>query len=534
MTIDKMTQAEIDEQLTPAAQTNASGNFLSINAGKAPTPRTPLFKDVPEDKVLAEWYKVLDRYESMDVYKPLVEYDKSRRSKVGPQGGLRPLSDRMDDLMAYWNLQPSRDETEHILSNVDDTIIQELTDELFGGIKDWRPLTPQTVIERDLSDGKLITNSGTPDYAKRNKPDVISNAISAVLDGSWKDFYMISGSRSQRGKERFIFIAPFALNIVEKMYLYPLMDMIRSRDIPFFSAWEGFEAVEQGFKRQNFFSEGNYYVQQDYTAMDKHFNEACAKLVAAVISPVFQNSYSEDIEYLFVEHLLNIPVMINLDKVVRGQHGMPSGSGLTNFSETIISMYICKKLERDYDLQVSACQGLGDDLAISILTDNDPEDIKRILEENSASLGLVVEPDKQGISKDTIVYLQRFFDKRIPNQGTVMGMYPSILALNTAMNPERYHPPAKWGAQMETLRWLMILENCKNLPYFTDLVDFFIKGDKLKLGLADPDFFVKLPSTYEESKTIAGFVPSYNQESLDRGINNFDVVKYVLSKRSSV
>uniref|UniRef100_A0A2V0RAJ9 RdRp n=1 Tax=viral metagenome TaxID=1070528 RepID=A0A2V0RAJ9_9ZZZZ len=534
MTIDKITQAEIDSQLTPAAQSNASGNFLSINAGKAPTPRTPLFKDLSEDQVLAEWYKVLDRYESMDVYTPLVEYDKSRRSKVGPQGGLRPLEERMDDLMAYWNLQPSREVTDNYLSDLDEDIIKEMRDELFGVISDRRPLTPQTVIERDLRDGKLITNSGTPDYGKRNDPEIIANAISAVQDGSWKDYYMILGSRSQRGKERFIFIAPFALNIVEKMYLYPLMDIIRSRNIPFFSAWEGFAEVERGFATQNFFTEGNYYVQQDYTAMDKYFNEACAELVAAIISPVFQKSYEDDLSYLFIQHLLNIPVMINLDKIISGQHGMPSGSGLTNFSETIVSMYICKKLERDYDLQVSACQGLGDDLAISISTDLDPEDIKRILESNSADLGLIVEPEKQGISQDTIVYLQRFFDKRIPNQGAVLGMYPSILALNTAMNPERYHSPAKWGAKMETLRWLMILENCKNLPYFTDLVDFFIKGDKLKLGLVEPDFFVTLPSTYEESKAIAGFVPSYNQESLERGIQDFEVVKYLLSKRSSV
>ena len=96
----------------------------------------------------------------------------------------------------------------------------------------------------------------------------------------------------------------------------------------------------------------------------------------------------------------------------------------------------------------------------------------------------------------------------------VLGMYPSILAINTAMNPERFHDARKWSGEMEILRWIMILENCKNLPYFKELVIFFIEGDKYKLGIDIPGFFDALPSLYEKSGQIKGFLPTYNQESL--------------------
>lgn len=85
---------------------------------------------------------------------------------------------------------------------------------------------------------------------------------------------MILGSRSQRQKERFIFIPPFAMNIQEKRFLYPIQDLIRSREIPFFAAYEGFQNVELALSETDFFKQrGALLVQMDYTAMDKHVNK---------------------------------------------------------------------------------------------------------------------------------------------------------------------------------------------------------------------------------------------------------------------
>lgn len=522
MEIVKLSQEAIDQQLTNQGQANSSGAFEILRSGKSSTPRSPLYRDVPEDVVITDWIStVLDRYDQDSKLSELIKYDKSRVVKVGPQGGYPPLEARMDTLMKYWTTPEDVNR-----ESLDTDLCHEIYMELFGTACNKRPMSCERIIQQDRYDDKLITNSGCPDFGKRNDPAIISKAIADACSGKWKDYNMILGSRSQRGKERFIFMAPFSLNLVEKQYLYPLMECIRSTANPFFSAWEGFDEVELGLDRQNFFRDNSTYVQQDYTAMDQHINSFCMDIVYEVCSPVFQQRERDSFREL-LDHILNIGVMIQLDKVITGSHGMPSGSGFTNFAESIVSYYVSKSYLKS-GLSLQASQGLGDDLVLSFSDVNTNEQIANVMDTNSRAVGLVVEPDKQRIDNQTTIYLQRFFDVEIPNDGIVLGMYPSILALNTAMNPERFHDPRKWSSEMEILRWIMILENCKNLPYFHDLIDYFIKGDKFKLGLTDPEFFVKLPSTYEDSKAIKGFIPSYNQEGLTRGINSFETVKYLM------
>jgi hypothetical protein len=243
----KLTQESIDNQLTVEAQNTISGYFETIRSGKASTPRTPLFKNEPEDIVIANWLDILDRYALDKKLKPLVDYDKSRLSKVGPQGSYPPLEQRMENLLNYWKL-PSTDE-----HAIDDELCQRLSEEIFGSHRDKRPLSLENVITRDKYDDKLITNSGAPDWSKKNDPAVISKAIKDAKSEKCFSYYYIIGSRSQRGKDRFIFVPPFSLTILEKSYVYPLMEIIRAGNNPYFSAWEGFDEVELGFSRQNFF-----------------------------------------------------------------------------------------------------------------------------------------------------------------------------------------------------------------------------------------------------------------------------------------
>ena len=523
------TQDELDAQLTPDAQDRASAAFLQLREGKNPTPRTPFHKDMPQEEVFGKWTDLLARLSERDtVLEPLISYDLTRMSKVGPQGGYPPFSERFEDFKEYYTMPIQKG------MYIDYDICREIYLEVFGGAKDKRPMSAENVVNRDQYDDKLLTNSGCPDYGTRKEPSILAKALADVESGKWKDYVMLLGSRSQRGKSRFIFMAPFSLNIVEKMYLYPLMEIIRAQNNPFFSAWEGFSEVELGFERQNFF-EGDIFIQQDYTSMDKSLNDTCTQIFLAIVCPVFQKQHQKSFSSL-VQHIFDIPVMYALGKISVGRHGMPSGSGLTNFYESIVSYYVWK-LNVKQGLPIIEAQGLGDDLAFSVQNESSlsDEDIRQSIASVSASIGLTVQPEKQLVDRYTTIYLQRFFDIRIPSpkQGLVLGMYPSILAINTAMNPERFHDPRKWSNKMEILRWIMILENCKNLPYFRELVNFFIEGDKFKLGIVIPDFFDTLPSLYEESGQIKGFLPTYNQEGIDRGINDFETVK-LLKKIASL
>uniref|UniRef100_A0A2V0RC49 RdRp n=1 Tax=viral metagenome TaxID=1070528 RepID=A0A2V0RC49_9ZZZZ len=508
-----LTQAQIDKLLNKMGQSNASGLFERLRLGQPPTPRTPLYKDLSEDEIFDKWTGMLaDFVDRNPICARLAEYDISRMSKVGPQGGLQPFSKRENDFFDYYKL-PKNENFE-----IDLIIIEEMKVIMFGDLKDRRPIALETVVEQDRKDGKLITSSGAPSCGRRSDPAIIEEALNIAKSEKVWLLAMILGSRSQRGKERFIFIAPFALNILEKSFLYPLMDAIRSRNINFFSAWEGIDRVSTGFMDQNFFETNTILCQQDYTSMDKYINKTCIDIVYLSTKEFFQKKYHTEYRKL-LDHLLTIGVMINVDKLVTGVHGMPSGSGFTNFVESVVSLYVSLQYPE------TESQGLGDDLALSFPVGIDHEDIKKLITSASNSVGLIVNPDKQRIDDDTIVFLQRFYDKELITDGIVEGNYPSILALNTAINPERYHDPRKWSGKMEILRWIMILENCKNLPYFEELVQFFINGDKFKLGISLPDFFVMLPKLYDESKLIKGFTPTYNQENANRGINDFATVK---------
>lgn len=148
-----------------------------------------------------------------------------------------------------------------------------------------------------------------------------------------------------------------------------------------------------------------------------------------------------------------------------------------------------------------------------------------------SSFGFEANAEKQEVNQLTFHYLQRYFNETILNEhGYIAGSYPTVLALNAGMYPERFHDPSKWSADMETLRWIMILENCEEHPLFHEIIEFFIKGDKYGLGTRDHAFFNRLPYLYEDAKMINDFVPTYNKTYEKRGILDFKTVKYLLSK----
>lgn len=537
MEIIKLTQAMLSNILTDDAQSSASGSFESLANGKPPQKRTPFYKDLSEDAVLSLWNVILDKWAQLPEYVPLIEYDKSRTAKVGPQGGFTPFDERKSIFEEYYTLP---DQTEF---EIDYELCADITSEVFGSFAhDKRPVSYENVISRDIREDKLDTNSGCPDFGKKSNPVYQKKALADAKSGKWKEYPAIVFGRSQRGKQRDVLGMPFSAVLVEKSFMYPLLDIVRARRLPFFSAWEGFNQVELGFKLQNFFELSDLLVQQDYTSMDKTINITHQLIFYTIVSPVFQPKYREQL-WDILEHMFNVPFLISLDKMYTGRHGMPSGSAFTNFFESILSYYVWRLNEKNSEIaRFREAQGLGDDLVFSLLledkgfTADERSSIKvavqNDLSSTSASIGLIVKPEKSGVEVYTTIYLQRFFDYRLANdKDLVLGNYPSILAINTAMNPERMHDPRKWSGDMEILRWIMILENCKNLPYFEDLIQFFIKGDKFKLGLIIPEFFRKLPTHYEDSKAIKGFVPTYNQESMDRGIMDFETVKYLLKQK---
>jgi len=526
MEIEKLSQRYIESILEKEKIENVSAGLRIIRDGKTPEQRSPLFKGTREIDVIDGYFEVLSR--TKGITRDLYDYEESRRSKVGPQGGYPPFDERKSEFEDYYKLPGKIQYDDEALTNLSERVRTFL----FGNQKDLRPWSYSRVIRKGQLKGSLDTNSGCPDYGKRSDSIIQANAIRDVQNGRWKTLPAILGSRGQRGSTRFIFMFPFSTNLVEQSYVNCILDRIRERKIPSFSAWEGFDSVSIAITEEGVLNTKTK-CSTDYAKMDKHFGTDHFEFVYQVLAPLFQSNERELLRASLL-HCTEIPVLVGIDKLYTGIHGMPSGSGWTNLAESIVSLAIMFTVEDHYG-EVAVKQVLGDDGVM--LWPTTKSDFPEVFSELSSKFGLASSPDKQRVDEKTFTYLQRFFDVRIRTQlngrDVVAGSYPGILALNSAMNPERFHDPVKWSSSMESLRWIMILENVNQSPVFHNLIDYFIKGDKFKLGLLIPGFLKRgISQSYQTAKTLRGFVPTYTKSSSERGIADFDVVKYLKTKSS--
>jgi hypothetical protein len=237
-------------------------------------------------------------------------------------------------------------------------------------------------------------------------------------------------------------------------------------------------------------------------------------------------------------------VMVSMDEYIHEEtHGLFSGTEWTNPAESILAQGIHLRIAgilESTGADIFVDQLLGDDGAISFNgSDLEDSEIAQVINVVSKEFGLIANPDKQRIDVNTLTYLQRFFDKDITvKRGDalyVAGSYPCVLALNTAMNPERFHDSEKWSKEMEILRGIMILENCNGSPYFHEMIKLLVSGCKYGLGTLIPGYFKRqIAHDYEMAKSMTGFVPSYTEAHTNRGIYDFDVVKFLMSQEGGV
>jgi len=372
--------------------------------------------------------------------------------------------------------------------------------------KGLRRLEPRTVLHRDINEDKVNTNSGAPDFSRRSRPEVQAKAVNDAISGKWREYPYVIGERTARhGKTRFIFMSPMSANLAEKGYLLPLMDRLRQGKHPELLAWEGFDAVE------TYLPDGSEeeIVSSDFTGMDQTVGPMQLELLFRLFDGVFQNT-KEMREVL--TYCITAKVQIEYLKAwCPNIHGLPSGAGGTNFYETCLAV-IMHCLAMILQGATHKFQVLGDDgIAWG------KKGLREALVAAATMMGFEMNPEKQRTSDHDWVYLQRYGNTR--ELGNVMA-YPSVLALNACVFPERFHDPEKWGARMESLRWIMILENAKHHPAFKDLVQYVREGDKFKLNLGP-----NAEQLYAEAKSIPGFVPSYNQASITRSLADFEVMK---------
>jgi hypothetical protein len=355
----------------------------------------------------------------------------------------------------------------------------------------------------------LSTNSGFPNFIRRSL--VKDKEIQYAKTGEAFDFPAIILFRQYNGKLRPVWMYPMSMNLIELRYEQPLKKAIRTSPTEwvreYVSPWAGYNDVKLTLTKQ--WPHAAPIVGGDTTKMDAHMRKAQMRLFYEIIKWYFQKSYWEEL-YRAVMRTNEIPLLIGRITTIIGDHGLASGAGFTQTSETVLTLFMAW-------LRQCTGQGIGDDFTWNI--DMTAQEVVDYL----ASFGLPANEDKQDIGTESISFLQRlnrqgFFSREDPT--CLGGYYPTIRALNSSLNPEKFHKPKDWNSDMFCIRQYMILENCVDDPCFVEFLKFVVNGQKDLIPFAKKSA-KELRRIQRKARLIPGLYPSYNQEKRDKPLDSF-------------
>lgn len=507
----------------------------SLPRNKAYTDRSWLYDGhnggikMSPDQILEKWCAILDaKLKDGDPSSRMVwEFDTSQKQKWGPQGGHEPIADLMNDIVLP-SFQMGASATEPPAFNDPDwaraiqLVVKAYKQRRVHGLL---PRSFENVVDYLRVDGKLETNSGWPDFTRRQIPAVRAAAIRAARDGSWKTYPAIALFRRYNGKTRLVWMYPMATNIVEASFVQPLMDAISRTDLVeyFFSPWKGFGQVRK--RITEVYNSGRFVAASDFTSTDAHFQKQASAQVLKVLTELFHPSCRAELEES-VMHMHTIPLVIGLDKMLVGDHGVSSGSNWTNLIETIfdniLGYFVMLKQQR-----VQGLYGIGDDMAWVTSSKEVLAQLPQILELAGKSVGQVIKSEKTTADENKVKSLQRLFIRgyRRPD-GLLRGVYSTIRALKSSVYPEREH--WDWTESDFCVRQFQILENCVDHPLFEEFVAFVVAGSEHLRP------FAKQPAEYlraaqRKAGRIPGLNPTYNQEKKESSLEQFESIRIAKS-----
>lgn len=319
---------------------------------------------------------------------------------------------------------------------------------------------------------------------------------------------------------------PFAVSIAELQCYQPLIEQMQYHGLV--APWISSEAVDANITRM--FDSKNpkdLVICTDFSKFDQHFNQDMANGASYIISKLLaSNSFTREWLSEVFPIKYHIPLLLDANQLMVGLHGMASGSGGTNFDETMAHRALQYEAAQSANSKLninSMC--LGDD---GVLT-YPGIDVEHVMQ-TYTSHGQEMNAAKQYVSTHDCIFLRKWHDTNYRVNGICVGVYPTMRAINSLCEQERYYDPEVWSKEMVALRQLSIIENCKYHPLFEEFVQFCMKGDRYRLGLDIPGFLDNIAKLAKESTDLMpdflGYTRSLQGEA-DRGISEWRVVKYL-------
>lgn len=511
---------------------NNSGLKMYLNnleRGRSATPRSWLYEGKSDTEVLQAWLKVLKTVKTQEHGDLIYQFDTSQLKKWGAQGEVKPIKELMDIVTEgfkradapkpkIWNSRLWRKAKENAVKYlIKDT----------GIYKRLRPRAYEHVVDDMRDRDTLASNSGYPDFGRRKKPEILESALQAIKDGSFWEFPAIALFRNYNQKTRIVWMYPMATNIFEGSFTQPLKEALMKSDLNFIAPWRGYEHVLARISK--LYSTGEYLSASDFSHTDAHFTKWAMLEVYDVIKYAFQEQYWDDLKHSML-HVVDIPLIIGRNRWIIGGHGVSSGSNWTNDCETYMDFIIEQYLTL-LALEKEPAMAIGDD----ILHRRDEflaefaDSIAKILQE----MDFDVNAEKVTNERDWVKFLQRLTIRGYKSTRTwtvkgveyplLRGIYSTIRALNSSLNPEKFHSPKLWSKDMFAVRQFMILENCIDHPLFPQFVKFVCDGHPYLSEFAKKNSN-EIDEAWRKSRILPGLNPTYNQEKRDKPLSSFESI----------
>nr|UAW00433.1 MAG: RNA-dependent RNA polymerase [Porcine picobirnavirus] len=484
----------------------------NLNRGREATPHSWLYEKEPAATTLQKWIPQMISANNKTKFGEIFnQFDQKQIEKFGPQGAVPPIKSKecLEVIEPLYSPTEFNDPyaLQHYFADA-----KLFATQAFGSIKRARPKSFESVVDDMNARDTLSTNSGFPRFARRST--VCEKEIQDAHTDLAYEYPAIILFRQYNGKLRPVWMFPMSVNLIEFSYAQIIQDSLKNSPLKwirdYLSPWHGYENVKQTLTEH---WQGQQIVGGDTTKMDAHMRPAQIELVYEIVKWLFQEKYWDELHQSLI-HICKIDLLYSKDDAFVGTHGLASGSGWTQLTETVLQLFMAWKAGVHG-------QGIGDDFYW--VTDMSADELVDYL----GKFGLPANPSKQSVSKIELTFLQRlnhqeFFSR---DSDKVLGAYyPTIRGLNSMLQPEKFHKPKDWNSDMFCIRNYMILENCVDNPCFDEFLRFVVHGHKDMIPFAKKKSS-ELDAIQQQARLVPGLNPSYNQEKREKPLSSFTSIQ---------
>lgn len=459
---------------------------------------TPFAIHADPYSVLAEWEEIFNQHlHIMNV--PLLELERSNRSKFGPRSIAIPWSERICGLRSSYQAQVGNEQhVPHFKFTPGDGTLE-----------------PISSIEASLR-MKGSSSSGLPFLVKkRTSLAYLMQNFDEIFDR--KDPCMLYTRTTECKKTRNVWGYPLADTLYEMMFYAPLLVLQKQKSYRASLVSPDMVAQHISVMIHNAIASGKVLYSVDFAGFDASILHQYIILSFDYIKSCFAPAFHVFISYV-CERMYTIAILTP-SGIYRGKHGVPSGSTFTNEVDSIVQLGIASTCSFIHEHE---CQIQGDDGVYTLFEKDIPE-----FEAAFDYAKLKLEKSKSKIASNYVLFCQNLYHIDYSDvNGHIGGIYPTYRAINRILFQERFIELGKIGITSKDyfgIRCLTILENCKYHPLFEELVRFVLSKEKQILDISD-DGLLKY-CTYLNVGSSANSSLNHQYGSMVSGIRNFAAYK---------